>query len=68
MHFLLGRLDFGQKFELGTSYRYDESISGLFLFNISNGLKIGYVYETALESQIDGLDNGTHELFMRIGL
>lgn len=65
---LTGILDFGQKFELGTSYRYDESISGLFLFNVGNGFKIGYAYETALESQIDGLDNATHELFMRIGL
>lgn len=65
---LTGILDFGQRFELGTSYRYDESISGLFLFNIGNGFKIGYAYETALENQIDGLDNATHELFMRIGL
>ncbi|WP_419213601.1 type IX secretion system membrane protein PorP/SprF [Maribacter sp. X9] len=64
---LTGILDFGQRFELGTSYRYDESISGLFLFNISNGFKIGYAYETALQNQINGMDNATHELFMRIG-
>ena len=65
---LTGILDFGQKFELGTSYRYDESISGLFLFNISTGFKIGYAYETALQNQIDGLDNATHELFFQVRL
>ncbi|WP_373288365.1 type IX secretion system membrane protein PorP/SprF [Maribacter cobaltidurans] len=45
-----GILDFGQRFELGASYRYDESISGLFLFNVSNGFNLGYAYET-LKSQ-----------------
>lgn len=61
-------LDFGQRFDLGVSYRYDESISGLFLFNIGNGFDIGYAYETPLQSSIRGMDNGTHELFMRLGL
>lgn len=63
---LTGILDFGERFEFGASYRFDESVSGLVLFNISNGLNIGYAYETALQSPIDGLDNNTHELFMRL--
>lgn len=63
---LTGILDFGERFEFGASYRYDESISGLFLFNISNGFNLGYAYETAIQSPIDGLDNNTHELFMRL--
>ena len=61
-----GILDFGERFELGASYRYDESISGLFLFNISSGFNLGYAYETSIQNQIDGLDNNTHELFMRL--
>ena len=61
-----GILDFGERFEFGASYRYDESISGLFLFNISNGFNLGYAYETSIQNQIDGLDNNTHELFMRL--
>jgi type IX secretion system PorP/SprF family membrane protein len=61
-----GILDFGQRFEFGASYRYDESISGLFLFNISNGFNLGYAYETSIQNPIDGLDNNTHELFMRL--
>jgi len=63
---LTGILDFGERFEFGASYRFDESVSGLVLFNVSNGLNIGYAYETALQSPINGLDNNTHELFMRL--
>ncbi len=65
---LTSLLDFGERFEFGASYRFDESVSGLVLFKISNGLNIGYAYETALQSPIDGLDNNTHELFMRMSL
>ena len=61
-----GILDFGERFEFGASYRYDESISGLFLFNISNGFNLGYAYETSIQNPIDGLDNNTHELFMQL--
>ncbi|MBA4746893.1 MAG: type IX secretion system membrane protein PorP/SprF [Muricauda sp.] len=63
---LTGILDFGERFEFGASYRYDESISGLFLFNINNGFNLGYAYETSIQNPIDGLDNNTHELFMRL--
>lgn len=63
---LTGILDFGERFEFGASYRYDESVSGLFLFNISNGFNLGYAYETSIQNPIDGLDNNTHELFMRL--
>lgn len=65
---LTGILDFGERFEFGASYRHDESISGLFLFNISNGFNLGYAYETSIQNPIDGLDNNTHELFMRLQL
>ncbi|MEZ4811184.1 MAG: type IX secretion system membrane protein PorP/SprF [Allomuricauda sp.] len=61
-------LDFGERFEFGASYRFDESIGGLFLFNISNGFNLGYAYETSIQNSIDGLDNNTHELFMRLRL
>lgn len=61
-------LDFGERFEFGASYRFDESVSGLFLFNISQGFNLGYAYETSLQSAIEGIDNSTHELFMRLSL
>ncbi|MHA7830195.1 MAG: PorP/SprF family type IX secretion system membrane protein [Flagellimonas sp.] len=63
---LTGILDFGERFEFGASYRFDESVSGLFLFNISNGFNLGYAYETSIQGPIDGLDNNTHELFMQL--
>lgn len=65
---LTGILDFGERFEFGASYRFDESISGLFLFNISQGFNLGYAYETSIQSAIEGIDNNTHELFMRVSL
>jgi len=65
---LTGIFDFDRRFNLGASYRLDESISGLFMFKVSNGFNLGYAYETALENPIDGLDSGTHELFMRLAL
>ncbi len=65
---LTGFVDFGKRFDLGVGYRFDESISAMVLFNVSNGFDIGYAYETALENQINGLDNATHELFMRLSL
>ena len=65
---LTGILDFGQRIGLGGSYRYDESLSGLFLFNISSGFRLGYAYETSIQSSINGLENNTHELFMRFEL
>lgn len=61
-------LDFGERFEFGVSYRFDESVSGLFLFNISQGFNLGYAYETSLQSAIEGIDNSTHELFMSLSL
>lgn len=61
-----GIVDFSKRFELGASYRLDESVGALFLFNISSGFKIGYAYETAIQNPIEGLDNQTHELFFKI--
>jgi len=63
-----GVLDFGERFEFGAGYRYNESLSGLVLFNISSGFNLGYAYETSTQKAIDGIDNNTHELFMRLAL
>jgi type IX secretion system PorP/SprF family membrane protein len=62
---LTGLLDLAERFTLGAGYRYNESISGLFLFKVSNGFELGYAYENAWQRPIDGLDQGTHEVFMR---
>ncbi|MFX0558457.1 type IX secretion system membrane protein PorP/SprF [Maribacter sp. CXY002] len=65
---ITGLLDFSERFTLGAGYRYNESISGLFLFKVSNGFQLGYAYESAWQRPIDGLDQGTHEVFMRFVL
>ncbi|MEE9361462.1 MAG: type IX secretion system membrane protein PorP/SprF [Cellulophaga sp.] len=57
-----------QRAEIGLAYRLDEGISGLLLFNASSKLKIGYAYESAFESLIQNVGNGTHEIFIKIGL
>ncbi|MDC6405173.1 MULTISPECIES: type IX secretion system membrane protein PorP/SprF [Maribacter] len=62
---LTGLLDLAERFTLGAGYRYNESISGLFLFKVSNGFQLGYAYENAWQRPIDGLEQGTHEVFMR---
>lgn len=58
--------DFGQRFKFGASYRFDEALSGMFMFDISSGLHVGYAYEAALENSINNVDNSSHELFMRL--
>ena len=63
-----GILDFGSRFKLGASYRFDESLGGLFLFEVGQGFNLGYAYEASLESEVSNLDNGTHEVFMRFAL
>ncbi|MFH6603150.1 type IX secretion system membrane protein PorP/SprF [Maribacter algicola] len=60
--------DFNSKFHLGVGYRYDESISALFMFKVGNGFNLGYAYEMATSSELSGLNAGTHELFMRLML
>lgn len=57
---------FAERFTLGAGYRFGESISTLFLFNISGGFDLGYAYENAIESPVSGIEKGTHELFMRL--
>ncbi|WP_420322263.1 type IX secretion system membrane protein PorP/SprF [Flagellimonas sp.] len=58
--------DFGQRFKFGASYRFDEALSGMFMFDVSSGFHIGYAYEAALESSINDIDKNSHELFMRL--
>ncbi|MDO6517280.1 PorP/SprF family type IX secretion system membrane protein [Zobellia uliginosa] len=57
---------FSKRFTLGAGYRFNESFSGLLLFDVGKGFDIGYAYENAIESPVSSIDAGTHELFMRI--
>lgn len=51
------------KFELGASYRIDDSISGLISFMATKGFRIGYAYDYTV-SNLGDLNSGSHEMFL----
>lgn len=57
--------DFSDQVEVGAAYRINESLSGIFLLKAITWMDIGYAYETALESEVRNIDNGTHEILAR---
>ena len=61
-------LEFNNYFDIGAAYRIEESISGLLMFKPSKTIQIGYAYETPFENSIRHIDNGTHEVLMRLSL
>ncbi len=58
-------LSFNQKIELGASYRLNEGIGGLLLFNAADWIDLGYAYETPFDSPVQAVSNGTHEVFIK---
>lgn len=61
-------VDFNDSFNIGTSYRVDESVSGLAIFKVAKTMWIGYAYEASLNSSIRNMDNGTHEIMLQVKL
>ena len=55
------------KLELGASYRYQDAISGLVNFKISDGLRIGYAYDHVI-SDISKVSPSSHEIFLLFDL
>ncbi len=51
------------KFELGASYRLDDSISGLISFMATKDFRIGYAYDYTT-SNLGDLNSGSHEVFL----
>jgi type IX secretion system PorP/SprF family membrane protein len=60
--------EIAERLELGTAYRLDEGFSGLFVFRASKNFKIGYAFEMWNDGPIREIGNGTHEIFLRVGL
>lgn len=58
---------FNEKFTLGAAYRWDDSISGLVGFQVSNQLLIGYSYDFTT-TELNNYNNGTHEIMLRFEL
>lgn len=59
---------FYDKFEIGTSYRYQDAISLLAAFNITNSFKIGYAYDYNIGSELSEFSNGSHEIILLYNL
>lgn len=65
---LTGVFEFYGNIDLGAAYRIDESIGGLVLIRASRSMQIGYAYESSLQSSIQGIENGTHEIMLNFKL
>lgn len=55
---------FNEKFTLGLAYRWDDAISALAGFQISESLYIGYAYD-ANTSNLNNYNSGSHEIMLR---
>ncbi len=55
------------KFTVGAAYRWDASISGLVGFQVTDGLFVGYSYDTDT-TKLAHYNSGSHEIFMRFEL
>jgi type IX secretion system PorP/SprF family membrane protein len=58
---------FNNKFEVGVSYRLEDSFSGLIGMNITDNIKVGYAYDRVV-SDISIVAPSSHEVFLTFGL
>ncbi|MFC0603564.1 PorP/SprF family type IX secretion system membrane protein [Winogradskyella pulchriflava] len=58
---------FFKKFEIGASYRLDDSFSGLVNFSLSPSLRVGYAYD-AVSSDIKAYAPASHEVMLLFDL
>ncbi|CAL2088749.1 type IX secretion system membrane protein PorP/SprF [Tenacibaculum sp. 190524A02b] len=55
---------FNERFRVGAAWRWDDSISALLGFQITESLQIGYAYDLTT-SNYSNYNSGTHELMLR---
>ncbi len=60
--------DFSEQIEVGAAYRVNESFGGVFMLKTIKWFDLGYAYEVPLESSVQSIDNGTHEIMVKIKL
>ena len=60
---LSGNLLFNDTFELGLSYRLDDSVSALVNVRATRNLRIGYAYDYTI-SNLGDFNTGSHEVFL----
>ncbi len=55
---------FNDRLELGASYRFGDSVSGLINFGVTRDLRLGYAYDYTT-TNLGDYNNGTHEVFIQ---
>ncbi|MGB5244694.1 MAG: type IX secretion system membrane protein PorP/SprF [Lutimonas sp.] len=55
---------FYDRLELGASYRWDDSVSGLINFGVTPSFRIGYAYDHTISNFSDANPGGSHEVFL----
>lgn len=58
---------FFDKFEIGGSYRLEDSFSGMVNFAFTPNIKLGYAYDRIM-SDLDVVTNSSHEVFLQFNL
>lgn len=58
---------YNDRFELGASYRIDDSVSGLVNFAVTPTLRVGYAYDYTL-SNLGQFNSGSHEIILLFDL
>lgn len=58
---------FNNKLTLGLAYRWDDSVSGMAGFQVSDGLFVGYAYDYTT-TDLANYNSGTHEIMLRFEL
>lgn len=60
---LSGNILFEEKFEVGLSYRFDDSISGMIGLNVNDDFRIGYAYDHTI-TRFGDFNSGSHEVML----
>ncbi|NLP57873.1 type IX secretion system membrane protein PorP/SprF [Lutibacter sp. B1] len=60
---LSGNILLDEKFEVGLSYRIDDSISGMIGLNVNNDFRIGYSYDYTI-TRFGNYNSGSHEIML----
>jgi type IX secretion system PorP/SprF family membrane protein len=58
---------FSEKFTLGAAWRWDDSLSALAGFQISESLYVGYAYDATI-TDLNNYNSGSHEIMLRFEL
>lgn len=61
-------LEINQVFDIGSSYRINESFAALAVFKVQNWIEIGYAYEMPIKQDIQGFEKGSHEIMFNLKL